>query len=238
MQRQGDEPVGVGRGGHRRHDAGCELLGNPREPTEVGRHELHIRTTVDEESLRRSEESGEIADARLGEHRIEVDQQRAENGEFGPVVTAAERVEECRRLARPERDPETVSRSEERGGVRRGHELRGHARTLRADWRSSVVCGAPGTKRNEQLGSVLRRNGFDVVGAETAGHRQDHSELFEDLFAERTLGNVGLEADTIIGGQCRLEVLGDALDEFLAHHLGGISVAYISVAHATTALSK
>ena len=59
----------------------------------------------------------------------------------------------------------------------------------------------------------------------------------DDMF-QWEASTAGAFADTIIGAQCRLEVLGDALDEFLAHHLGGISVAHISGAHATTALSK
>ena len=219
MQRQGEEAVGVGGRSHRRHDAGGELLGNAGETTEVRRNELHPCATVDKESFRRSEESREVTDPRLGEHGVEVDEQGTEDGEFGPVVSVAECMKKGRGLTGPEGDAEAVGRSEQRRSITRSHALRHHARTLRAGGRPSTPGRAPCPKCFEQLGSMLRCDCFDVVGAEMAGQRDDRPELLQDLCTERALGDVSLEAVAVCGRHGGLEIFRDPLDQFLTHHL-------------------
>ena len=77
------------------------------------------RAAVDQDPLGGPEETADIAHARLGEERIEVEEQRAEHVEVFPVVAFTERVQQRRRLTRPQRHPEGVTRPEQCGGFRR-----------------------------------------------------------------------------------------------------------------------
>ena len=77
------------------------------------------RAAVDQDPLGGPEEAADIAHARLGEQRVEVEEQRAEHVEVFPVVAFTERVQQRRRLTRPQRDPEGVTRPEQCGGFRR-----------------------------------------------------------------------------------------------------------------------
>ena len=75
--------------------ANCSAMRD--EPAEVGGHELDARAAVDEDPLGRPEETADVAHARLGEERVEVEQQRAEHVEVFPVVAFTERVQQRRR---------------------------------------------------------------------------------------------------------------------------------------------
>ena len=117
VQREAQVAVGVDRRRRGRDDARCDPLGDEREATEVGRHELDVGTRREQEPLGRAHEAGAQLHPRLGEHRVQVDEERAVDDEILPVVALPQRVQERRGLARTERDPEGVPRPDQRRGL-------------------------------------------------------------------------------------------------------------------------
>ena len=124
VQREAHPAVGVGRRRAGCDDARCELLGDGHEPAEVGGHELDAGAAVDEHPLGRPEEAADVADSGPAEQGVEVEQQRTEDVEVLPVVALPQRVQERRRVAGTERDPEGVAWAEQRDRLREGALLR------------------------------------------------------------------------------------------------------------------
>ena len=127
VQRQAQESVVVGRRGRRRHDPRRELLRDRDESAEVGGDELHPRARVAHRPFRGAEEAAAQTDAGLGEHDVEVEEQRAEHLERLPVVAPAERVQEPAGYAGTEWHRERVGGPEQCGRVRSTELSHGHS---------------------------------------------------------------------------------------------------------------
>src|SRR3954447_14554296 len=81
---------------------------------------------------------------------------------------------------------------------------------------------APGGERRQQLGAQRRRH---VLGRGLAGQCERAAELCEMLLAAVALRQMRLQTSAVVRVQRALEVVGDALDELLAGHLGQLVVA-------------
>ena len=113
VQREAHAPVGVGGSGDR-HDPGVETLeSGMKRRKSAGMNSTGLPSR--QEPLGGPEEAAQVAHAGLGEHRVEVEQQRAEDGQVLAVVAVAEGVEERRGLTGAERDAERVDGAEQLG---------------------------------------------------------------------------------------------------------------------------
>ena len=198
-------PVGVGRrgdGGH--HPGRMRSRIGAKRGSRAGTNSMSAPAST-QEPLGRAEEPAEVADARLREHLVEVDEQRAEDLEVLPVVARRERVQERAGLAGAERDPDVVGcpdpgdRVVDRGGVRRHPNglverprvercprrrgptgSRSHSRSW---WPSGSCCGSAtcSSSRPKTLG-------FDAIWYELQSQTLSHGDGYIDPDAFFRLG--------------------------------------------------
>ena len=105
------QPFVVGGGGGGDHDPRRLLLEERREAAEVGGGEADVRARVAQGPLERAEEAGQVVDAGMVEELGADQQQRAVDPQLLPVGPLAERLQQRRRLPRPERDAQRVARA-------------------------------------------------------------------------------------------------------------------------------
>ena len=116
VQRQRAPAVGVGRRRDGRHHARRLPLEQRPEAAEVRGREPDVGAGVPQRPLERAEEARQVVHAGPREQFGADREQRAVDAQIRPVLALAERAQERRRLAGPERHPQRVGGAR---GVRR-----------------------------------------------------------------------------------------------------------------------
>ena len=154
VQRQRQVAVRVGRCGGGGHHPRREGLHDGPEAPEVGGDVLDRPARVAQEALRRAEEAAPEGHVGLGEHRVQVGEQGAEDPEVLPVVAFAEGVEERRGVPGAQSHGEGVGRAHLGGGRFGGLDDLGHYCSLRLTGPGVGRCPAKrsGPQHDDRIG--------------------------------------------------------------------------------------
>ncbi len=167
---------------------------------------MDVRAGVAQHPFGGTEEPAAQLDPGLGEHGVEVEEQRAEDLESLPVVAPAERVQESRRRAGTERYRECVDRTYQRGGVGRAqlacrHESGSGRITLLTARLALFTRSSTAVSESERLGGGLQvladRLGLDLALLGRA--RQQLDRAAHDAIELSRTGNLAHDVERDVG---------------------------------------